>query len=61
MYNKKGNTVTVTVLDAYKVVTRRGFHTFYTIGSEEAVRLSALYAVRPLPPERSLVRIYVGG
>jgi hypothetical protein len=32
-------------------VRRRGFHIFYTVGSQKAVRLSALRAGRPLPQE----------
>jgi hypothetical protein len=38
-------------------VRRRGFHIFYTIGSQIAVRLSALRAGRPLSPGRFLVLI----
>jgi hypothetical protein len=38
-------------------VRRRGFHIFYIIGSQMAVRLSALSAGRPLPPGRSLIFI----
>jgi hypothetical protein len=34
----------------HRVVRRRGSHIFYTIGSQMAVRLSALRTGRPLPP-----------
>jgi hypothetical protein len=43
------------------VVKRRGSHTFYTIGSQIAVRLSVLPAGRPLPTGRFLVLISVRG
>jgi hypothetical protein len=36
-------------------VRRRGSHTFQTIGSQMAVRLSALRVGRPLPPGRFLI------
>jgi hypothetical protein len=34
---------------AHRVVRRRGSHIFYTIGSQMAVRMSALGTGRPLP------------
>jgi hypothetical protein len=42
-------------------VRRRGSHTFWTMGSQMAVRLSALCASRPLPPGRFPVLIFVKG
>jgi hypothetical protein len=48
-------------MEAHKVVRRRGSHIYYTIGSEMAVRLSALRARCPLPPGRFLVLISVRG
>jgi hypothetical protein len=41
-----------------KGLRRRGLHTLLTIGSQMAVRLSALGAGHPLLPERFLVLIY---
>jgi hypothetical protein len=49
------------VVEAYRVVRRRGSQIFYTIGSQMAVRLSALRASRSLAPERFLILIYVRG
>jgi hypothetical protein len=46
-------------MKAHRVVRRRGSHIFYTIGTQMAVRLSALRACRPLPPGRFLVLISV--
>jgi hypothetical protein len=46
-------------VEAHRVVTRRGFHIFYKIDSQMAVRLSALRAGHPLPPRRFLVHISV--
>jgi hypothetical protein len=46
-------------MEPLRVVRRRGFHILYTIDSQMAVRLSALRAGRPLPPERFLVLISV--
>jgi hypothetical protein len=46
---------------AHRVEGRRGSHIFQTIGSQVAVRLSALRAGRPLPPGRFLVLISVRG
>jgi hypothetical protein len=46
-------------MEAHRVVRRRGSHIFYTIGSQMAVRLSALRAGRHLPPGRFLVLISV--
>jgi hypothetical protein len=42
-------------------VRRRGSHIFYTVGSEMAVRLSALRAGRSLSPGRFLILISVRG
>jgi hypothetical protein len=36
-------------VEAHRVVRRRGFHIFKTIGSQMVVRLSALRTGRPLP------------
>jgi hypothetical protein len=44
---------------AHSVVRRRGSRIFEIIGSQMAVRLLALRAGRPLPPERFLVLISV--
>jgi hypothetical protein len=46
---------------AHKVVRRQGSHIFYTIGSQMAVKLSALRAGRPLAPGRFLVLISIKG
>jgi hypothetical protein len=45
-------------VEAHRVVRRRGFQ---TVGSQMAVRLSALRAGRPLPPGGFLVLISVRG
>jgi hypothetical protein len=37
-------------VETHRVVRRRGSHIFKTVGSQMAVRLSALRAGRPLPP-----------
>jgi hypothetical protein len=42
---------------AHTVVRGRGSHIFYTIGSQMAVRLSALHAGRVLPPRATAGRI----
>jgi hypothetical protein len=42
-----------------EVVRRRGSHNFQTIGSQMAVRLSALGTGPPLPPGRFLVHISI--
>jgi hypothetical protein len=47
--------------ETHRVVIRRGCHIFYTIGSEMALRLSALRAGRHLPPRKFLVLISVRG
>jgi hypothetical protein len=39
-------------MEAHRVVRRRGFHIFKKIGSQIAVRLSALRAGRPLLPKK---------
>jgi hypothetical protein len=44
-------------VEAHRVVRRPDSHIFYTLGSQMAVRLSALRARRPLPPGRFLVLI----
>jgi hypothetical protein len=44
---------------AHNALRRRGFNVFLKIGSQMAVRLSALRADRPLPPEIFLVLISV--
>jgi hypothetical protein len=41
-------------MEAHRVVRYRGSHIFYTVGSQMAMRLSALRAGRPLPPGRFL-------
>jgi hypothetical protein len=46
---------------AHRVVRRRGSHILLTIGSQMAVRLSALRAGCPLPSERFLMLISVRG
>jgi hypothetical protein len=46
-------------MEAHRVVRRRGSHIFETIGSQMAVRLSALSSLFPLPPGRLLVLISV--
>jgi hypothetical protein len=46
-------------MKAHRVVRRRGSHIFLTIGSQMAVRLSALSASRPLLPGRFLILISV--
>jgi hypothetical protein len=51
--------ITVKGVEVHRVVRRRGSHIFYTIGSEMAMRLSALGAGLPLPPGRFLVLISV--
>jgi hypothetical protein len=48
-------------MKACRVMRRRRLHIFYTVGSQMAVRLSALRASRPLPPARFLVLISVRG
>jgi hypothetical protein len=48
-------------VDAHRVVRRRCSHIFWTIGSQIAVRLSALRAGRPLPPGIFLVLISLRG
>jgi hypothetical protein len=47
------------VVEAHRVVRRRGSHIFQTIGLQMAVKLSALRAGRPLPPGRFLVALSV--
>jgi hypothetical protein len=48
-------------VEARRVVRRRGSHIFQTVGSQMAVRLSALHASHPLPPETFLILISVRG
>jgi hypothetical protein len=48
-------------VEAHTVVRSRGCHIFQTIGSQMAVKLSALLAGRPLPLERFLALISVRG
>jgi hypothetical protein len=48
-------------VEAHRVVRHQGSHNFYIIGSQMAVRLSALSAGHPLPPRRFLVLISVRG
>jgi hypothetical protein len=45
------------VVEAHRVMRRRGSHILQTIGSQIVVRLSALRVSRPLPPARFLVLI----
>jgi hypothetical protein len=52
MYNK-GEAISVTAVEVNMVVRRRGHHIFQTIGSQTAVRLSALRSDRPLSPGRN--------
>jgi hypothetical protein len=47
-----GKAIPVQAMEAHRVVRGWGSHTFYTIGSQTAVRLSALRAGRPLPPRK---------
>jgi hypothetical protein len=42
--------------EGHRVVKCQGSHIFYTIGSQMAVRLSALLACRPLPPGKFLIQ-----
>jgi hypothetical protein len=49
------------VVKAYRVVRRRSPHIFQTVGSQMAVRLSALRVVYPLFPGRFLVISSVTG
>jgi hypothetical protein len=48
-------------VDIHRVVRRRGPHIFQIIGSKMALKLSALFASRPLTPGRFLVLIPVRG
>jgi hypothetical protein len=48
-------------MKAHRVVRYRGSHIFYPVGSQMAVKLSALRTGRPLPPGRFLVLISVRG
>jgi hypothetical protein len=48
-------------VEAHRVVRGRGFHIFWTFGSQMAEKLSALRAGRPLLPGRFLVLISVRG
>jgi hypothetical protein len=48
-------------VETHRVVRRRGCHIFWTIGSQMAVRFSALRTGRPLPPRRFLAFIIVRG
>jgi hypothetical protein len=48
-------------VEAHRIVRRRGSHIFHTIGSQMAVRLSALRADHPLPSGRFQVLISVRG
>jgi hypothetical protein len=48
-------------LEAHRIVKRQGSHIFFTVGSQMAVRLSALHASRPLFPGLFLVLISVRG
>jgi hypothetical protein len=48
-------------VETHRVVRRRGSYIFYAVGSQMAVRLSALPSGRPLPPGRFLVFIPVRG
>jgi hypothetical protein len=50
--SKKGKAVPVQAVEAHRVVRRRGSHIFQQIGSEIALRLSALRTGRPLPPRK---------
>jgi hypothetical protein len=56
---KISKAIPVTGRRAHRIVRRRGSHIFYTIGSQMAMRLSALRAGRPLPTGRFLVIISV--
>jgi hypothetical protein len=53
--------IPVTGREGPSVVTRRGSHIFYTIGSQMAVRLAASRAGRPLHRGRFLVVTSVRG
>jgi hypothetical protein len=46
-------------MEAYRVVRCRGSHIFEAIGSQMAVRLSALHDARALPQGRFLVLISI--
>jgi hypothetical protein len=48
-------------MDAHKVVRRRDSHIFQKMGSQMAIKLSAVRSGRPLPQERFLVLICVRG
>jgi hypothetical protein len=48
-------------MKSHRVVRRRGSHIFQTVGSQMAVKLSALRGGHPLPPGRFLVLISVRG
>jgi hypothetical protein len=48
-------------MEAHTVVRRRGAHIFWTIGSQMAVRLSALHAGCPLPPQEDYWYSFVRG
>jgi hypothetical protein len=43
----------VQAMKAHSVVGRRGSHIFWKIGSQMVVRLSALHAGHPLPPQEN--------
>jgi hypothetical protein len=48
-------------MESHRVARRRGSHIFWTVGSQMAMKLSALCAGRPLPPRRFMVLISVRG
>jgi hypothetical protein len=48
-------------VEAYRLMRSHGSHMFYTVGSQIAVRLSALHAGHPLTPGRFLVLISLRG
>jgi hypothetical protein len=47
--------------EAHRVVRRQGSHIFQAVGTQMAVRLSALRAGRPLPPGKLLVLVFIRG
>jgi hypothetical protein len=60
-HSKKVNLSLWQAVDAHRVVRRRGSHILKTIGTQMAVRLSALRAGHSFPPGRILVLISLRG